>query len=136
MVSERPHQLEITAEPQNAAQAREHVREAAARHDFSPTALADIEVAVGEAVTNAILYGSPSATSRIVITHQFDHAEQSFHVEIRDQGSGFDPDHVRVEDSADALGGRGLRLMRALLDAVTLYYDGSGMVVRLCKKRR
>ena len=40
---------------------------------------------------------------------------------------------MRDEDDTDSLGGRGLRLMRALMDKLLLYYDGQGMSVRLTK---
>ena len=64
-----PDQFEITAHPQNAGPARERVRDAALRAGFTALDLADIEIAVGEAVTNAILYGSPSADSRVVLVY-------------------------------------------------------------------
>ena len=132
-VKDHQDQFEITAQPQNAAAARERVKRAAIQAGFRSPEIDDIEVAVGEAATNAILYGSPTATSRIVITCWFNRTEGAFHVEVRDQGLGFDPDNVRDEADTDSLGGRGLRLMRALMDKVLLYYDGQGMSVRLTK---
>ncbi len=133
-MEEGQDQFEVTAQPQNAGLARDRVKQRAGRHGFGGTALDDIEIAVGEAATNAILYGSPTETSRIVIASWFSPADGTFHVEIRDQGRGFDPDHIRADEQADALGGRGLRLMRALMDSVNLHYDGHGMSVRLTKR--
>lgn len=125
-------QFEIAAHPQNAGSAREHVRDAAIRAGFAGMDLADIEIAVGEAVTNAILYGSPTASSRIVLSYGL--TDDGFVVKIRDEGSGFDPGTVRMEEDSDSLGGRGIRLMRALMDQVDLHYSGHGMVARLLKK--
>ncbi len=125
-------QFEITAHPQNAGQARERVRELAARAGLTGLDLADIEIAVGEAVTNAILYGSPTATSRIVIISGL--GGGAFFAEVHDQGHGFDPAALRDEEDTDALGGRGIRLMRALVDQVDLHYGGAGMVARLSKR--
>ena len=133
-VTEATDQFEITAHPQNASVARERVLKVAKASEFPPDALGDIEVAVGEAVTNAILYGSPTATSRIVISCGFSHSGRVFHVEVRDQGRGFDPSHIRNDDNMDALGGRGIRLMRALMDSVLMEYHGDGMAVCLSKK--
>ena len=121
------------ARPQDAALARERVKQAATRIGFGSPELDDIEVAVGEAATNAILYGSPTAGSRIVVTCWMSRSDAAFQVEIRDQGQGFDPDQVREDADSNALGGRGLRLMRALMDKILLYYDGHGMSVRLTK---
>ena len=127
-------QFEITAHPRNAGLARDRIRQAAQGTGLAGSDIGDIEIAVGEAVTNAILYGSPSATSRIVIQVALSPHDQAFHVEVRDQGRGFDPSHIRDEVDTDMLGGRGIRLMRALMDEVALEYSGAGMVVRLTKR--
>ena len=127
-----PDQFEITAHPQNAAPARERVREAAVRAGFGGMDLADIEISVGEAVTNAILYGSPDASSRVALSYGL--IRDFFVIQIHDQGQGFDPSADQTEEDTDALGGRGLRLMRALMDEVRLHYDGHGMVARLMKR--
>ena len=125
-------QFEITAHPQNAGPARERVRDAARHAGFTAMDLADIEIAVGEAVTNAILYGSPSADSRVVLA--YGRVGPSFVIKVHDEGSGFDPGAVVLEEDTDALGGRGIRLMRALMDQVDLHHNGRGMVASLYKK--
>ncbi len=125
-------QFEITAHPQNAGQARERIRALAARAGLSGLDLADVEIAVGEAVTNAILYGSPTAASHIVIIGGL--GDGAFFVEIHDQGHGFDPSTLHANEDTDALGGRGIHLMQALMDVVELHHNGAGMTARLCKR--
>jgi len=125
-------QFEITAHPRNAGQARERVRELATRAGLSGLDLADVEIAVGEAVTNAILYGSPSSSCRIVIISGL--GGDVFFVEIHDQGHGFDPAAQHQQEDTGALGGRGLHLMRALMDHVELRHNGAGMIARLSKR--
>lgn len=125
-------QFEITAHPRNAGQARERVRALAVRAGLSGVDLADVEIAAGEAVTNAILYGSPSAASLIVIVIGL--GDGAFFVEVRDQGHGFDPAAVPEAEDTDALGGRGIHLMQALMDQVDLHHNGAGMIARLCKR--
>ncbi len=127
-----PNQFKISAHPQNAGAARERVLQAAVRAGFGGMDLADIEIAVGEAVTNAILYGSPSQDCRVILS--FGLTDAGFIVQVRDEGRGFDPSLVRSEEDTDALGGRGIRLMRALMDEVDLHYDGHGMTATLVKK--
>ena len=124
-------QFEIMAHPRNVHEARERVQGLAVRAGFTDLDLADIEIAVGEAVTNAILYGSPHSASHVQIVCGL--SENAFFIEVHDQGHGFDPAHVRQEEDYDALGGRGIRLMRALMDEVDLHYGGDGMVARLSK---
>jgi serine/threonine-protein kinase RsbW len=133
-VPNRSLQFEIAAHPQYAGEARDRVRHAGVEAGLSARELDDIEIAVGEAVTNAILYGSPSEDSRIVIFCRYSPSENVFHVEVRDQGQGFDPKDIRSDENAEMLGGRGIRLMRALMDKVDLKFSGSGMVVCLSKK--
>lgn len=124
-------EFEIVPHPRNAQQVRERVRAEAKRAGMGDEALADLEIAVGEAVTNAILYGSPEASSRIRISSGLNSG--AFWVEIHDQGHGFDPAQVSDEEDPDSLGGRGIHLMRALVDTVDLHHRSGGMVARLSK---
>ena len=126
-----PDQFEIAAHPQNAGAARERVRAAAMHAGFTNMDLADIEIAVGEAITNAILYGSPTASSHVSLSYGL--AGSAFVIQIRDEGSGFDPSHAQMQEDTDALGGRGIGLMRALMDQIDLHHDGHGMVACLVK---
>ena len=125
-------QFEIATHPQQAGLARERIRALAIKAGFAGLDLGDIEIATGEAVTNAILYGSPNSASRVQIACRF--TGNTLHIEIRDQGHGFDPARIPEDVGTDALGGRGIRLMRALMDQVELRYDGKGMVIHLSKK--
>ena len=131
-LTELQDQFEIEAHPQYASGARERVLALAVLAGFSSADLGDIEIAVGEAVTNAILYGSPSVESRVAIRGGL--TGYVFHVEIRDQGRGFDPSLLRPDEDTDALGGRGVGLMRVLMDEVDLHHDGQGMIARLIKR--
>ena len=127
-------QFQITAFPQNAAIARDRVKVTAEAIGFSGSPLGELEVAVGEAVTNAILYGSIDDDNTVTVRCYLEELVNLFSVEITDKGNGFDPDHVRQAENEDALGGRGLRLMRVLTDRLLLYYDENGMNVCLSKR--
>ena len=131
LLKELRDQFEITAHPQNAGPARERVRALAVQAGFTGMDLADIEIAVGEAVTNAILYGSPTAASRIVITSAL--SGIVFQIEVHDDGHGFDPSHLQHDEDMASLGGRGITLMRALMDQVDWHHNGQGMIARLTK---
>ena len=112
---------------------RSFVREHAGAAGFGPDDVAEIEVAVGEAVTNAILYGHHAGITSEKIAVVVGFANAVLFVEVHDFGPGFDPQNVRQTgvDDVDALGGRGLPLMKALMDRVDLDFDGSGMRVRM-----
>lgn len=57
----------------------------------------DLVIAFGEALTNAVLHGSPRGiSSRVTITFQRDAV--SVAVEVQDEGRGFDPEAVPEPD--------------------------------------
>jgi serine/threonine-protein kinase RsbW len=132
-----PTVLSLPAERISTTQARAFVRRTAHDAGFGPESLADIELAVGEAVTNAVLHGhSRSGPTTISVLVEFSHPGLT--VEVRDNGSGFDPGQIHQADYADAEAqtGRGLMLIRALMDHVELRRDRSGMTIRMERRLR
>jgi anti-sigma regulatory factor (Ser/Thr protein kinase) len=127
-------QFEITADPKNAASARARLRSAATDAGFAGMPLDDFEVAMGEALSNAILHGSPTPSSKITICISFVLRTREFTVEITDNGSGFDPGAVRHSPGIDEINGRGLKMMAVLVDKAVLFHHGTGMTVRLIKR--
>jgi anti-sigma regulatory factor (Ser/Thr protein kinase) len=123
--------FEFTADPANAATARARLRRVATEAGFVGEPLDDFEVALGEALSNAILHGSPTPQSSIAVCITFTPRTSEFTVEVTDHGPGFDPAAVRRMQSTDDTSGRGLRMMAALVDRAVLFRDGSGMTVRL-----
>lgn len=125
--------FQIQALRSAAPAARIRVREAAVAAGLPQAAALDLEVAVGEAISNAILYGSQNGKFPVSICSFSSPDRNAFTVEISDCGPGFDPASVKSAFLED-VGGRGLAIMRALVDEVRLIHDGSGMVVSLVKK--
>ncbi|MHB1224577.1 MAG: ATP-binding protein, partial [Gemmatimonadaceae bacterium] len=97
----------------------------------------NVPVALSEALSNAILRGNdedPEKSVRVRVVASTD----SMVLEIRDEGEGFDLE-ASTHDPADPANleredGRGLFLMRALMDDVDRFDDG-GNVVRLTLRR-
>jgi serine/threonine-protein kinase RsbW len=97
----------------------------------------NVPVALTEALSNAILRGNGDDHARSVHIRARVDAMQLV-LEVRDEGAGFDldactddpttPDNIIRED------GRGLFLMRRLMDRVERFSDG-GNVVRLTLRR-
>jgi serine/threonine-protein kinase RsbW len=128
--------LRVPAETRQSARVRAFVRGCARNAGFDADAVAEIELAVGEAATNAILYGCAgcSAEAAWVMVIAGAAGPARFFVEVWDPGAGFDPARVRTATPNDvnALGGRGLPLMGALMDQVAWRHEpGRGMCVRL-----
>ena len=97
----------------------------------------NLPVALTEALANAILRGNRESLEKSVRVHvQVD--RDALVVEVVDEGDGFDLDAC-TRDPGDPTNltdenGRGLYLMRRLMDSVERYSDG-GNVVRLTLRR-
>ena len=97
----------------------------------------NVPVALTEALANAILRGNsddPSKTVHVKATVDAHHLV----VEVRDQGGGFDIDACTVDVGPETLereDGRGLFLMRKLMDRVECVSNDPGTTVRLTLKR-
>lgn len=99
----------------------------------------NVPVALTEALSNAILRGNREDPGKHVHVRVSVTAHRLV-MEVKDEGPGFDierctrdptsPENVERED------GRGLFLMRSLMDSVERYDDPGGNVVRLTLNRR
>jgi serine/threonine-protein kinase RsbW len=135
-----PATLRLPAALPSASQARAFVRRRAQEAGFDPMAVQDIEVAVGEAVSNAILHGahhegSSGGASETggEITITVEKTGGYFAVSIQDHGPGFDLPAVEASTLDDLLAerGRGLALMGMLMDHLDMHRVAGGMVVRM-----
>ncbi len=126
--------LERTFFPQTGAAAREARRaivELAMAHGFRGQLLDDIEIAVGEALANAIEHGCGKRGS-FEIAVSCDVAGMT--VEISDSGLGFDHQSERphLRPPVESARGYGTFLMRELMDEVE--YTRRGTHLRLLKR--
>lgn len=97
----------------------------------------NVPVALTEALANAILRGNREDALKFVRVHvELD--QDGLVMEVVDEGAGFDLDACTRDphdpDNLTDENGRGLYLMRRLMDAVERYTDG-GNVVRLTLRR-
>ena len=94
----------------------------------------DIEVALREAVLNAIIHGNKEDPHKHVYVTILCGADGEVAMRIRDEGAGFDsgsvPDPTAPEHRMSTHG-RGIYLMRALMDEVS--FDEGGTVVFMRK---
>jgi serine/threonine-protein kinase RsbW len=127
-----PSRIEAVAEA--AAAAAKVVKSAG----FGEEAAFGIDVAVREAVTNAVLHGNrQDETKTVEIT--FSASPAALEIDVRDRGQGFDPESV--PDPTDAqnvlkTSGRGIFFMRTFMDEVTWsHHPEGGTVVHMTKKR-
>ena len=112
--------------------------EVAGRSGFDEGALFGIDLAVREAVTNAVLHGNRRDETKPVEIG-FTNAGTALVITVRDRGEGFDPQSVpdpTEERNLLKASGRGILFMRNFMDDVSWErHPEGGTVVRMTKKR-
>jgi serine/threonine-protein kinase RsbW len=86
----------------------------------------DLEIVLREALANAVIHGNGESKHKEIFVRCYG-ADSKTLILIRDQGSGFEPTEVpdpRDQDRVQLDHGRGLFLMRALMDRVEYRRDG------------
>jgi serine/threonine-protein kinase RsbW len=126
------YRAEYTSDIRNVALARRGVAGFASACGFAESEIADIRLAAGEALSNAVEHGSAGANALgFTVECRFDGDELS--IEIRDGGHGFSTPSYHGSIEPDHRGrGFGIFLMRRLMDDVA--FSGNGTVVRLVRR--
>jgi GAF domain-containing protein/anti-sigma regulatory factor (Ser/Thr protein kinase) len=119
-----PLELEFPADASQLAPARHALRGWLKRARVNPDQIMDVLIAVGEAVANAIEHGhrhNPEGVISVDATAGVDRV----HLTITDTGSWKTP------QSGDSTRGRGIALMRGLMQEVDINPDDAGTTVHL-----
>jgi serine/threonine-protein kinase RsbW len=126
------YRADYTSEIHNVALARRGVASFANACGFSETEIADIRLAAGEALSNAVEHGAGGRRSQgFTVECRFDGTELS--IEICDGGGGFSAPAFEGKIVPDQRGrGFGIFLMRRLMDDVA--FSRNGTVVRLVRR--
>lgn len=120
-----PLELDFPADVSHLASTRKALRNWLTSARLEPGQVMDVLVAAGEAVANAIEHGhrhSPGGTIKLKATALVDRVQLT----IADTGSW-----KRPQPALDTHRGRGLMLMRGLMQDVTIDHGTSGTTVRL-----
>lgn len=108
------------------------VRGILARCGFSEELRTDLEIALHEALANAMEHGNDGRARRRIFLRCYGGPRAGILIAVRDEGPGFDPDAVpdpRERDRRELAHGRGLFLMRELMDDVTFRRGGREVVL-------
>ena len=97
-----------------------------------------IDMAVREAVTNAVLHGNRQDENKTVDV-TLKSSPDAVEISVHDQGPGFNPEEVpdpTAEENILKASGRGIFFMRSFMDEVNwLIRPGGGTTVRMLKRR-
>jgi serine/threonine-protein kinase RsbW len=131
-------ELSLPSRIETVATAAAAVAEFIGRSGISDDAAFGIDMAVREAITNAVLHGNrqdETKTVDIVLKSSPDAVEISVH----DQGPGFNPEDVPDPTATENIlktSGRGIFFMRTFMDEVDwLIRPEGGTTVRMLKRR-
>ncbi len=114
------------------------VGEVAASAGLDADSTQDVQIAIREAVTNAIVHGNRRDESRRVRL-QVEVSPAGLEVRVQDQGRGFDPGDVpdpRAPENLRKSCGRGILFMRSLMDEVRIQRSSEGGTQVILLKRR
>ncbi len=104
--------------------------------NFSEDDRDSLAIAVTEIVGNAITHGNKGdKNKKVKIT--FDYQNDTIIVQIQDQGRGFNVDKVKNPLDPENLlreSGRGIFIVRALMNEIAFLKGETGTIVRLVKK--
>lgn len=98
---------------------------------FDRSDIADVELAVGEAFTNAVRYGIGSSKVFVKVDSS---SNREFSVELKYRGREFDT-RVTCPEKPTHTGGYGRFLMQQVTDGVRYYFKDGNTIVRLTKRR-
>ena len=137
-VTEETTELILPSRIDSIDEAARAAAEVAGRSGFNEEALFGIDMAVREAVTNAVLHGNGQDETKNVEIG-FLNTGTSLVITVRDRGVGFDPSAVPDPTEAENLlkaSGRGILFMRNFMDEVAWgRHPEGGTVVRMTKQR-
>lgn len=129
---------ELILELPNDIRSIEHAVEYVTRHcttcsDYARRLNLNFRVGLTEALSNAMLYGNGSDPQKRVRV-EVDVGTKEVAVRVTDQGTGFDPSAVpdpTLPGNITKTGGRGIFLMKALMDEVRFNDQGNSVTLVL-----
>jgi len=116
--------MRYRATPDSARAARRSLATFAQACGFSGQRLADIELATGEAIANAIEHGN-KLRGFFEMRCTFDGTKLV--IEVKDRGRGFEAPAQPAPGPNEKMRGWGLFLMKNLLDRVSYFENGRGV---------
>jgi serine/threonine-protein kinase RsbW len=138
LVTEETTELVLESRIESIAHAAEVAAQVVGRLGFSDEAAFGVDMAVREAVTNAVLHGNKQDETKKVEV-KFHGSREMLEITVRDWGVGFNLDNVPDPTDPQNLmkaSGRGILFMRTFMDEVE--YEGhpeGGTLVRMTKKK-
>lgn len=130
-------QVTLPGDPAQISPAVEQVMQAVADVGCADGHEAEIELALREALANAIRHGSKGDPSKVVHCTVASDPERRMIIVVRDSGEGFDPSNVPdplMGENLFSHHGRGIYLITRLMDEVR--FERGGTEIHMIKRLR
>ena len=131
-------ELSLPSRIETVAKAANAVADFVSRSGISEEAAFGIDMAVREAVTNAVVHGNEQDEQKAVEL-TLKSSPEAVEITVHDQGQGFNPEEVPDPTESENImktSGRGIFFMRTFMDEVTWSIrPGGGTTVRMLKRR-
>ena len=131
-------ELSLPSRIETVATAAAAVADFVTRSGVSEDAAFGIDMAVREAVTNAVVHGN-SEDEQKVVDIVLKSSPEAVEISVHDQGAGFNPNEVpdpTAEENLLKTSGRGIFFMRSFMDEVHWFLPPEGgTTVRMLKRR-
>ena len=127
-------EVKFVSDPRWLRPVRLLVEEFAEQAGFSAETRQEVELAVGEALANVMCHSYGGDAER-PIEMRCAMRDGALEVEIRDDGEAFDSKHLRPPPPDELrAGGRGVFLMREIMDKVEYLRDNNRNLLRMTKR--
>ena len=131
-------ELSLPSRIETVAEVAAAVAEFVTRSGVSDDAAFGIDMAVREAVTNAVVHGNRQNEDKLVAI-VLKNLPDAVEISVHDQGPGFNPNEVpdpTAEENILKTSGRGIFFMRSFMDEVDWFLPPEGgTTVRMLKRR-
>jgi len=131
-------ELSLPSRIETVAVAAAAVAEFVSRSGISDDAAFGIDMAIREAVTNAVIHGNSEDEDKVVDII-LKSSPEAVEISVHDQGAGFNPNEVpdcTAEENLLKTCGRGILFMRSFMDEVVWFVPPEGgTTVRMLKRR-
>ena len=131
-------ELSLPSRIETVAVAAAAVAEFVSRSGISDDAAFGIDMAIREAVTNAVIHGNSEDEDKVVDII-LKSSPEAVEISVHDQGAGFNPNEVpdpTAEENLLKTSGRGILFMRSFMDEVVWFVPPEGgTTVRMLKRR-
>jgi serine/threonine-protein kinase RsbW len=136
--SGKNYTLVLASKPEAVEEIEKLAAEAATAASFSQEEQDSLAIAVTEIANNAVIHGNKRDVRKKVFVN-IDVVDAEVRLTIRDEGIGFNPDSISNPLDPENLlreSGRGVFIVRSLMDDVLYDFSKGGTQVTLIKKRK